>query len=126
MLDISDWKAILIGAVLSLVLMGSRMSSVLLTKTMTPEGRTLVNAIFARGLAAAAIAQLAINAGVQHAAFLSKIAYVTITGTIILSSIRVFLIKRKMPPMEESESAEKIKKHQHKRKHKRKSNHKKA
>ena len=111
MIDISDWKAILIGVVLSFVLMGSRMFSVLLTKTMTPEGKSLVNAIFARGLAAAAIAQLAINAGVPHALFLSKIAYVSVTGTIVLSSIRVFLIKRKMPPVEEKESLGEVMEH---------------
>lgn len=101
MIDISDWKAILIGVVLSVVLMFTRMSSSLLTQKMLPESRSLVNSIFARGLAAAAIAQLAINAGVQHAFFISKIVFVAITGTIVLSSVRVFLIKRKMPPVEE-------------------------
>ena len=94
MIDISDWKAILIGVVLSIVLMFTRGASSILTKKMLPESRLLVNAIFARGLAAAAIAQLAINAGVPHAYFISKIVFVTITGTIVLSSIKVFLIKR--------------------------------
>ena len=101
MIDISDWKAILIGVVLSIELMFTRGASSLLTKKMLPESRLLVNAIFARGLAAAAIAQLAINAGVQHAHFISKIVFVTITGTIVLSSIKVFLIKRRMPPVDE-------------------------
>mgnify|MGYP004001139359 CR=1 FL=1 len=128
MIDISDWKALVIGIVLSFVLMGTRMASLLLTKRMDDTHRTLVNAIFARGLAAAAIAQLAINAGIPHAFFLSKIAYVAITGTIVLSSVRVFLIKRKMPPAEEEgetlierriERAE-GKKHKHKRKHRHK------
>jgi potassium/hydrogen antiporter len=114
MIDLSDWQAILIGVVLSIVLMFSRGASSLLTQKMLPESRLLVNAIFARGLAAAAIAQLAINAGVQHAHFISKIVFVTITGTIILSSIKVFLIKRRMPPVEEAESIGKALEHKNK------------
>ncbi len=50
--------------------------------------------MFARGLAAAAIAQLAVQAGLPEADFIMKVAYITITGTIVLSSIRVFLLKR--------------------------------
>ena len=118
MIDISDWRAILIGGVLSVVLMFSRSASSLLTKRMMPESKHLINSIFARGLAAAAIAQLAINAGVQHAHFISKIVFVTITGTILLSSIRVFLIKRKMPPVEEPKEHLGKQKHKHKHKHK--------
>jgi len=102
MIDLSDWKALLIGGIISVLLMGSRMASLLLTKRMDPENRSLVNSIFARGLAAAAIAQLAIVAGIPHADFLAKIAYVAITGTIILSSVRVFFVKRKLPQPEES------------------------
>ena len=93
----------MIGILLSFVLMGTRMASLVLTKKMASENRSLVNAIFARGLAAAAIAQLAMNAGIPNAAFIAKIVYVTITGTIILSSIRVFLIKRKMPSTSDEE-----------------------
>jgi potassium/hydrogen antiporter len=96
LLDISDWKALSIGIVLSFVLMVIRTSSSLLTKKMPLESRILVNSIFARGLAAAAIAQLAVTAGIPYADFIAKIVYVTVTGTIILSSIRVFLIERKM------------------------------
>lgn len=100
LIDLSDWKALLIGIGLSFLLMGSRMSSLLLTKKFDPTNRSLVNAIFARGLAAAAIAQLALQAGVPHADFIVKVVFVTITGTIILSSIRVFLIKIRMPKVE--------------------------
>ena len=103
LLDISDWKALLIGIVLSVVLMVIRTSSSLLTKKMPLESRILVNSIFARGLAAAAIAQLAVTAGIPYAEFIAKIVYVTVTGTIILSSIRVFLIERKMRTVEDGD-----------------------
>lgn len=97
LIDIQDWKALLIGVLISFVLMGSRIASSLLTKKMEPDNRSLVNAIFARGLAAAVIVQLVIEAGIMHADFIAKVTYVVITGTIVLSSVRVFLVKRKMP-----------------------------
>ena len=97
LIDISDWRALLIGIILSFVLMGSRMGSLLLTKKMDGPHRSLVNSIFARGLAAAAIAQLALEANIPFAEFIMKVAFVTITGTIVLSSIRVFFVKRKFP-----------------------------
>ena len=104
LIDLSDWKALAIGGVLSFLLMGSRTASRLLTKKMMPEDRSVVDSIFARGLAAAAIAQMAVTAGVPNAAFLVKVAFVTITGTIILSSIRVFIMKWKYPTPEEEKN----------------------
>jgi len=62
---------------------------------MEGDYRSLVNSIFARGLAAAAVAQVAILAGVPQADFIGKVAYIVITGTIILSSVRVFIFKEK-------------------------------
>ncbi len=96
LIDLTDVKALIIGGILSILLMASRRASLLLTRQMGQDNRVLVNAIFARGLAAAAIAQLALQAGIPHSEFLVKVAYVTITGTILLSSIRVFLLSRKM------------------------------
>ncbi|SRR3989344_2941568 len=96
LIDISDIKALIVGGSLSVLLMSSRMASLLLTKKMTPESQSLINSIFARGLAPAVIAQLAVQAGVPHAVFLKNVAHVTIAGTIILSSIRIFFVKFKM------------------------------
>ncbi len=93
LIDISDWKALTLGVILSLLIMGSRFFSLLLTKGMTPEYKSLVNSMFARGLAAAAVAQLALQAGIPHADFLVKVVYVTITGTILLSSVKIFILK---------------------------------
>lgn len=99
LIDISDMKALLIGGILSLILMSSRTASLLLTRSMKPENRSLVNSMFARGLAAAVVAQLALQAGVPQAEFLIKVVNITITGTIILSSIRVLFVKLKMPAL---------------------------
>ena len=67
---------------------------------MEPKNRSLINSIFARGLAAAAVAQVAILAGVPQADFIAKVAYVVITGTIVLSSLRIFIFERKKHLME--------------------------
>ncbi len=97
LIDLTDIRALIIGGIISVLLLVTRMGSRVLTKKMEPHGRTLVDSIFARGLAAAAIAQLAVQAGIPHADFLVKVAFVAITGTILLSSIRVFIFKVRMP-----------------------------
>jgi len=93
LIDISDVKLIIIGLIISLVMMFSRAASRLLTREYAPEDRSLVNSIFARGLAAAAIAQIAIEAGLPYAPEIGKIIYIVITGTILFSSMRVFILK---------------------------------
>ncbi len=93
LIDLSDWKALLIGIILSFLLWAARCASSLLTKRYSSWDRKLINVIFARGLAAAAIAQIAISQGVMHAEFLAKVIYVVITGTILLSSLSVFVFR---------------------------------
>ena len=97
LIDTSDTIALIVGGVLSVVLLFTRMGSSLLTGSMEPGNRMLVNSIFARGLAAAVIAQIAILQGIPHAEFIAKVVYIVITGTILLSSIRIFMYKRKYP-----------------------------
>lgn len=102
LIDISDLNAIIVGTFISVLIMVSRMSSLVLTKSLDYFNKELINSIFARGIAAAAIAQVAIQMGVAHGEFIAKVSYVVITGTIILSSIRVFITKRKGEPAEKS------------------------
>ena len=97
LIDMTDTKALIIGGILSIILAGSRLASLLLTKKMDQDNKSLVNSIFARGLAAAVIAQLAVQRGIPHAEFLLKVAFVTIFGTILISSIMVFLLKKGLP-----------------------------
>ncbi len=108
LLDLSDWKALAVGLTISVVLMFARTASSLLTKKMQEVSRSLVNSIFARGLAAAAIAVVAVQAGVPQAGFIAKITYVVITGTIVLSSIRVFWVRMKSPQLSEAQKALKV------------------
>ncbi|MDP3990053.1 MAG: cation:proton antiporter [archaeon] len=96
LIDLSDWKALIIGVVISAILMVTRVSSMLLSSHFKPQERIIVNSMFARGLAAAAIAQLAIELAVPQADLIAKVTYVVITMTIIFSSLRIFLAKRKI------------------------------
>lgn len=95
LIDLSDWRALVIGGVLSFLLLGSRFAAGLITRHEEKPARALTNAVFARGLAAAAVAQFAIQAAVPQAEFIAKITYVVITGTIILSSLHVFVVQKR-------------------------------
>ena len=70
-----------------------RMASMPLTKGMPGAQRKLVNAVFARGLAAAVLIQAVIQAGMPQAEYLARVVYVVIIGTIMLSSFRVFILR---------------------------------
>ncbi len=94
LINLSDWKAVLLGVIISVALLFSRNASKLLTRKKDAGTSALVSSIFARGLAAAAIVQFAILMEVPQITFIAKVVYVVITLTIILSSVRVFMVKR--------------------------------
>ena len=92
-LDITDQTALVVGSILSVLIMITRMGSMPLTKGMPKDQRKLVNAVFARGLAAAVLIQAVIQAGMPGAEYMARVVYVVIIGTIILSSLRVFILR---------------------------------
>ena len=96
LLDITDQTALIVGSVLSVLIMITRMGSMPLTKGMPKAQRQLVNAVFARGLAAAVLIQAVIQAGMPGAEYMARVVYVVIIGTIILSSLRVFILRMKI------------------------------
>ena len=63
---------------------------------MAKQQRKLVNAVFARGLAAAVLIQAVVQANIPNAEYLSRVVYVVIIGTIILSSLKVFILRKKL------------------------------
>tara|TARA_Y100000590_G_scaffold306854_1_gene346366 strand:- start:4753 stop:5994 length:1242 start_codon:yes stop_codon:yes gene_type:complete len=93
LLDINDQTALVIGCILSVLIMVTRLGSMALTKGMTKEQRDLVNAVFARGLAAAVLIQAVIQAGMPDAEYMARVVYVVIIGTIVLSSLRVYILR---------------------------------
>ena len=93
LLDITDQTALIVGSILSVLIMITRMGSMPLTKGMQKDQRQLVNAVFARGLAAAVLIQAVIQAGMPGAEYMARVVYVVIIGTIILSSMRVYILR---------------------------------
>ena len=94
--DITDKTALAVGAILSVLIMVTRTGSLFLTKGMAKQQRRLVNAVFARGLAAAVLIQAVVQANIPNAEYLSRVVYVVIIGTIILSSLKVFILRKKL------------------------------
>ncbi len=94
LLDFSNSKALIIGAIISVLVMLLRNSSAMFTKSLLPYDRKIISSIFAKGLAAAVLAQLAIQYSLQNAELISKIVYATIMFTIILSSARIFFVSK--------------------------------
>ena len=93
LLDITDQTALVVGSILSVLIMITRMGSMPLTKGMQKDQRQLVNAVFARGLAAAVLIQAVIQAGMPGAEYMARVVYDVIIGTIILSSMRVYILR---------------------------------
>ncbi len=94
--EISDKTALIVGIIISVLIMVTRTGSFMLTKGMVKSERKLVNAVFARGLAAAVLIQAVVQANIPGADYLSRVVYVVIIGTIILSSIKVFILRGKL------------------------------
>lgn len=96
LLNAENWKALLLGTAIAAAIMLLRNISWFLTKSYKPHERELVNALFARGIAPAAIVLLAKGKGLLGDALTTDTVYVVITATIIFSSARLFIYKRKL------------------------------
>ncbi len=94
LLDFSNLRALIIGAIIAVSILLLRKTSSILTKSMLPYDREIVNSIFARGLAAAVLAQLAIQYNIQNAELIAKITFAVVMFTIVLSSIRIYLTNK--------------------------------
>ncbi len=97
LIDIGDTRSLMIGGILSVAIMISRRSSNILRTITNASNRGLIDSVFARGLAAAAIAQIAITSNLSGAEELSRIIYITIAGTILLSSLSILYEQYKNP-----------------------------
>jgi len=94
LINLSDKKALFIGILISVVLVFARNASNVLTRAFNEFERKLMASMFARGLAAATIAQIVVLNGFENGPIIASITYIVIGFTIILSSIRVFLAKK--------------------------------
>src|SRR3989338_5291415 len=94
LLDFSNLKALIIGAIIAIAIMLLRNTTSFIAKNFMPYDKKIMNSIFARGLAAAVLAQLAIQNNIQNAELIAKITFSVIMFTIILSSARIFYENR--------------------------------
>ncbi|PIN87229.1 hypothetical protein COV19_00715 [Candidatus Woesearchaeota archaeon CG10_big_fil_rev_8_21_14_0_10_44_13] len=90
--NLSDTRILLLGGTIAVMIMMSRMLSKFITKEYNEYHRKLIQSIFARGLAAAAIAQVVFINKIPYAEDIIGITYAVIVFTIILSSVRVFIL----------------------------------
>ena len=95
LLDLSNTRIITIAGALAFAVMLARRTSSIIIKDFPAEDRGLITAIFARGLAAAAIAQTVVLKGLSHAQEIVEITYAFIVFTILLSSASIFFLKRR-------------------------------
>lgn len=92
--NLNNIPAIIIGLAIAIVLLYGRKISQFIMSNYPEYDRQITQVIFARGLAAAAIAQLLIAKDIPRAADIAAITYNVIIFTIILSSILIFLVNR--------------------------------
>jgi potassium/hydrogen antiporter len=96
LLDITNLKAAAVGTGIALSVMMMRNLSSLLAKHFKEFDRLLINSLFARGIAPAAIILMAKVKNLTIHQTIIDTVYFAITATIIFSSIRVFIYKRKV------------------------------
>ncbi len=95
LLDFSNLKALVIGGIIAIAVMLLRNTDSILTKNFLPYDRKIINSIFARGLAAAVLAQLAIQHNLPNADLIVKITIAVIMFTVILSSAKILSSSRR-------------------------------
>lgn len=96
LLDIKKFTAVAVGTGIAVSVMLLRNLSSILTKKFKEYDRLLINSLFARGIAPAAIILMAKVKNLSIPQNAIDTVYFTITATIILSSIRVFIYKMKI------------------------------
>jgi len=92
LLDLSNRWFLVIGLVVAFALFMSRRLSSLVTGRFDKHDRSIINAISARGLAAVALVQIAIQRSLAGASEIAIIVYIVVVATLVLSSLNIFLI----------------------------------
>ncbi len=104
LLNVRNLKAVLLGTAIALSIMLLRGLVSCLTKGYEKIERVLINSLFARGIAPAAIILTAVEKGVIKDQIIIDIVYFVITATIILSSVKVFIYKTRIKKIDSETS----------------------
>ncbi len=105
-INFSEYLYVIIGILIAAVILLTRYFYI---KTLKLNGKdkTFISSFYARGLAAAALAQIAVSKNIPYSLTITKITYMVITFTIIFNSIQIFLFKRKILLEEKNKEEEK-------------------
>jgi len=96
LLNVRNLTAVGIGLGTAVAVMLLRNISMLMTKSYKLSDRILINSLFGRGIAPAAILLMAMEKQLLMDQTIIDTVYFIITATIVLSSLRVFFYKRKV------------------------------
>ncbi len=96
LLNVKNLIAVGIGLGIAVAVMLLRNISMLMTKSYKQSDRVLINSLFGRGIAPAAILLMAMEKQLLTDQTIIDTVYFIITATIILSSLRVFFYKREV------------------------------
>jgi len=96
LLNVKNLIAVGIGLGIAVAVMLLRNISMLMTKSYKQSDRVLINSLFGRGIAPAAILLMAMEKQLLTDQTIIDTVYFIITATIIFSSLRVFFYKRKV------------------------------
>ncbi len=96
LLNVRNLTAVGLGLGTAVAVMLLRNISMLMTKSYKLSDRILINSLFGRGIAPAAILLMAMEKQLLMDQTIIDTVYFIITATIVLSSLRVFFYKRKV------------------------------
>lgn len=96
MLNISNLKVLGITIICALSMLTARYTSTILMKDIPSKAKDLLISMYARGLAAAALIQIAYERELIKEKLLLETSYCIITASIVLSSIHIFIIKKRL------------------------------
>jgi potassium/hydrogen antiporter len=100
----SSLSIVILGLVLSFIYLGLRFFAVKMTylKSSFQDSKSLVTIMLPRGLAAAVLASLPFTSGVPGSQVFPEIAFVVIITTIVICTLGVAVLKKKMKPLEQT------------------------
>ena len=100
----SSLNIVLLGLVLSFIYLGLRFAVVKMTFLKSPfqDSKSLITIMLPRGLAAAVLASLPFASGVPGSEIFPEIAFIVIITTIVICTVGVAILKKKMKPQEQT------------------------
>ncbi len=94
-INFSEYFYVIIGLLLASIILLTRYFYIKTLKSNVNDKKFL-SSFYARGLAAAALAQIAVSKNIPYSLEITKIVYMVITFTIIFNSIHLFILKKSL------------------------------